>query len=218
MKVIAILSGGMDSSTMLYQLLADKNEVKAISFNYGQKHKLELEKASATCSKLNVPHKIIDISFIKELVSNSALTGDIEVPEGHYAGENMKLTVVPNRNMIMSSIAIGYAVNEDFDAIALGVHSGDHAIYPDCRPVFIEALNTIAAIANFKAIQVLTPFLNIDKGDIAIIGKNLGVDYSSTLTCYNGGETPCGKCGACVERKEAFEKAESIDPLVKPNA
>lgn len=216
MKIIAVMSGGMDSATMVSKFLSEKNEVKAISFDYGQRHKLELKKAAALCKKLNIPHKIVDISFIKDLVSNSALTSDnIEVPEGHYAAENMKLTVVPNRNMIMASIAIGYAVNEDFDAIALGVHSGDHAIYPDCRPDFIYALKDIAKIANFKSIAVLAPFLNIDKGDIAKIGKTLGVDYSSTLTCYAGKETPCEKCGACVERAEAFSKADLEDPLLK---
>lgn len=215
MKIILIFSGGMDSTTLLYKLLAEKNEVKTISFNYGQRHKLELEKAAETCKKLKIEHKIIDISFIKDLVSNSALTGEIEVPEGHYAAENMKLTVVPNRNMIMASIAIGYAVNEEFDAIALGVHAGDHQIYPDCREEFIVKLKDIALIANFRSIQVLAPFLKIDKGDIAKIGKELQVDYSSTLTCYKGTEIPCGKCGSCTERIEAFQKADLIDPLVK---
>jgi 7-cyano-7-deazaguanine synthase len=213
MKTICVLSGGMDSTTLLYKLLSEKKEVEALSFNYGQRHKKELESAKATCQKLGVPHKVIDLSFLRELVSNSALTSDIEVPEGHYADETMKLTVVPNRNMIMASIAIGYAVNKDFDEVALGVHAGDHAIYPDCRPEFIGALNEIAQIANFKPIEIYTPFLEIDKGDIAKIGKKLGVDYSLTWTCYKGLDKPCGKCGACQERKEAFEKAKSIDPV-----
>lgn len=215
MKTIIVLSGGMDSTTLLYKLLDQGKEVKAISFNYGQRHSLELEKAKATTSKLGVEHKVIDISFIKELVSNSALTSDEKVPEGHYQAENMKRTVVPNRNMIMASIAIGWAVNEDYDEVAMGVHAGDHEIYPDCRPQFILALARIARIANFKAIEIYTPYLDIDKGDIAIEGKKLGVDYSLTLTCYNGTEVPCGKCGSCTERAEAFKKAYMIDPLVK---
>ncbi len=210
-----ILSGGMDSTTLLYKLLDEGKEVKAISFNYGQKHNRELVKAAETTEKLGVQHKIIDISFIKELVSNSALTSEEEVPEGHYEAENMKRTVVPNRNMIMASIAIGWAVNEDYDEVALGVHAGDHAIYPDCRPEFVEALNAIAQIANFKPIKVYAPFLNMDKGDIAIEGKRLGVDYSLTHTCYKGGEEPCGKCGACQERTEAFAKAGVVDPIIK---
>lgn len=215
MKTVIVLSGGMDSTTLLYKLLAEGKEVSAISFNYGQRHSRELEQASKTCIKLGVPHKVIDMAFMRELVSNSALTSDtIEVPEGHYEDENMKLTVVPNRNMIMASIAIGWAVNLDYDEIALGVHAGDHAIYPDCRPEFVHALREVAAVANFKSIGVYTPFLHIDKGDIAIKGKELGVDYSLTHTCYKGGEVPCGKCGACQERAEAFTKAGTTDPIV----
>lgn len=204
----------MDSTTLLYKLLAEEKEVRALSFNYGQRHSRELEQAKATCKQLGVDHRIIDLSFYKELASNSALTGDIPVPHGHYEAENMKLTVVPNRNMVMAAIAIGYAVNIDFDEVALGVHAGDHAIYPDCRPAFIDALSQIAKVANFKPIGIYTPFLFVDKGDIAIEGTKLGVDYSKTQTCYEGGEVPCGKCGACQERAEAFQKAETVDPLV----
>jgi 7-cyano-7-deazaguanine synthase len=216
-KTVIVMSGGMDSTTLLYKLLAQGKEVKAISFNYGQKHVKELEFAAKSCAKLGIEHKIIDMSFLKELVSNSALTSEMEVPEGHYEGENMKLTVVPNRNMIMASIAIGWAVNEDFDEVALGVHAGDHTIYPDCRPEFVEALNTIAHIANFKSIRIYTPFLNIDKGDIAIIGRDLKVDYSLTLTCYKGKDKACGKCGSCQERLEAFQKAGIKDSLEYEN-
>lgn len=215
MKTICVISGGMDSTTLLYKLLADGKEVKAISFNYGQRHARELKCAALTCLQLHIPHKIIDISYIKELVSNSALTSDIAVPEGHYEAENMKLTVVPNRNMIMASMAIGYAINEGFDEVALGVHAGDHHIYFDCRSVFIKALATVAELCDEHPINIYTPFLNIDKGDIAIEGKKLGVDYSLSWTCYKGENAPCGKCGACVERKQAFEKAEMNDPLIK---
>lgn len=214
MKTVCILSGGMDSTTLLYKLLNENKEVKAISFNYGQKHKRELEQAKKTCEKLGVEHKIVDMEFLRDIVSDSVLTSDKEVPEGHYEDPTMRQTVVPNRNMIMASIAIGWAVNEDYDEIAMGIHAGDHAVYPDCRPEFAEALSAIAHVANYKKIHVYTPFLHIDKGDIAIIGKELGVDYSITHTCYKGGEKPCGKCGACYERAEAFEKAEVADPTV----
>jgi 7-cyano-7-deazaguanine synthase len=224
MKTIIVYSGGMDSTTLLYQLIAEKkaafmaglsnNEVKAISFNYGQRHVRELEQAKKTCEKLGIEHKVIDMAFMRDIASNSSLTGDIATPHGHYEAENMKLTVVPNRNMIMASIAIGWAVNLDFDQVALGVHAGDHAIYPDCRPEFILALSMIAKVANFKPIDIYTPFLNIDKGDIAIKGKELGVDYSLSHTCYEGTEVPCGKCGACQERAEAFKKAGITDPLL----
>jgi len=212
-KAICVLSGGMDSTTLLYKLLDEGKEVKAISFNYGQRHKRELEEAKKTCASLGVEHKIVELDFMRDLCSNSALTGDIDVPYGHYEAENMKQTVTPNRNMIMASIAIGWAVNEEFDEVALGVHAGDHAIYPDCRPMFINCLENIAQTANFRSIKIYTPFLNIDKGDIAIEGKKLGVDYSSTHTCYEGREIPCGKCGADMERYEAFLKAGMKDPL-----
>lgn len=215
MKTIIVLSGGMDSTTLLYRLISEGKEVKAISFNYGQRHSRELEQAAITCRNLGVEHKVVDLGFMRELASNSALTSDsIEVPEGHYEAENMKTTVVPNRNMIMASIAIGWAVNLDYDEVALGVHAGDHAIYPDCRPEFIEALRHISALANFKSIGICAPYLFVDKGDIAIEGKELGVDYSTTHTCYKGEVVPCGKCGACQERAEAFTKAQAADPLV----
>jgi len=218
-KTICILSGGLDSTTLLYRLLKDPNrhvkrEVKAISFNYNQKHKIELLAAHLTCDKLGIEHKVIDVSFLKDLLSNSALTSDMPVPEGHYESESMKQTVVPNRNMIMAAIAIGYAVNEDYNEIALGVHAGDHAIYPDCRPEFVAALRKIAKIANFEPIEVYAPYLHKDKGDIVIEGTKLGVMYEYTHTCYNGEQIPCGKCGACQERAEAFAKAKRSDPLL----
>lgn len=214
MKSVIILSGGMDSVSLLYKLVAENKEVSAISFYYGQKHSRELEMAKLNCQKLNIHHEIVDISNITKLISNSALTGDIEVPKGHYEDENMKKTVVPNRNMIMASIAISYTVNIDADEIALGVHAGDHAIYPDCREIFIDALRAIAKVANYKEIGVYTPYLKIDKGDIVADGLKNGVDYSLTWTCYEGKEKPCKECGSCSERIEAFEKNNMIDPLL----
>lgn len=214
MKTVMVLSGGMDSTTLLYRLIKEGKEVKAISFNYGQRHKRELDLASKTCAKLGIEHKIIDIGFLKEVASNSSLTGDIPTPHGHYEAENMKKTVVPNRNMIMASIAIAWAVNLEYDEVALGIHAGDHAIYPDCRPLFLHLMQAIALVANFKEIKVYAPFLYFDKGDMAIEGTNLGVDYSLTHTCYEGTEIPCGLCGACQERAEAFKKAGVPDPLI----
>lgn len=213
MKTVLVLSGGLDSTTLLYKLLNEGKSVEALSFNYGQRHSKELEYAKKTCEKLNVSHKVIEMQFMKDLLSNSALTSDIPVPEGHYEDENMKLTVVPNRNMIMASIAIGYAVNIDADEVALGVHAGDHAIYPDCRPEFVDALNQIARIANFKPTAIYAPFLSIDKADIVKIGLELEVDYSLSWTCYKGEDKPCGKCGSCQERIYAFEKNNAKDPL-----
>lgn len=214
-KVVVVISGGMDSVTLLYKVIAEgAREVKAISFDYGQRHAKELLYAKATCNALGVSHTIVDLSSITKLISNSALTGDIEVPHGHYEAENMKLTVVPGRNTIMAAIAMGYAVNLDYDIVALGVHAGDHAIYPDCRPAFIAALDRLMQLANFKSIRVYAPFQMIDKADIAMIGKELNVDYSKSWTCYEGGEMPCKKCGSCQERAYAFEKAGMKDPLL----
>ena len=214
MKSVVVLSGGLDSTTVLYGEKRIAEEVFAISFDYGQRHKKELDMAKATCEKLGINHKIIDLSCIKELVSNSCLTSDKEVPEGNYTDENMKSTVVPNRNMIMASIAIAYAINIDADTVALGVHAGDHAIYPDCRPEFIEALKNIAAVCDYKIIDILTPFLLWDKSEIVKRGIELGVDYSLTWTCYKGLDKPCGKCGSCAERAEAFRNNGIIDPLL----
>lgn len=213
MKTILVLSGGLDSTTLLYKLLNEGKEVKAISFNYGQRHSKELEYAAKTCAKLGVEHKVVDMSFLKELVSNSSLTGNEAVPHGHYEDENMKKTVVPNRNMIMASIAIGWAVNEDFDEIALGVHAGDFEVYPDCRPAFVSALQAIASLANFKAINVYTPFLNMTKSEIVFTGLELKTDFLLAWTCYEGKEKPCMKCGACSERIGAFARWKVKDPL-----
>lgn len=214
MKIVAIISGGMDSVTMLHRLKKDGHRVIALSFDYGQRHIRELEMATINCQALGIPHRVINMRFMRDMLSNSALTSrEIEVPEGHYEDESMKLTVVPNRNMIMASIAIGVAVNEDGDAIAMGVHAGDHAIYPDCRPEFIEALSKVAEIANYKSIAVLTPYLNTDKAGIVKDGLELNVDYSRTHTCYKGGNKACGKCGSCQERLEAFAKNGVVDPI-----
>lgn len=211
-KVVLILSGGMDSTTLAYDLISKGHELYALSFVYGQRHHKEMDAAMRTASKLNIPHLIIPI--YPELVNNSALTGSEDIPEGHYADENMKKTVVPNRNMMMMSMAIGYAINIGATTVAYGAHAGDHAIYPDCRPEFFEALQKVAGLCHFEPIKLVAPYMNVDKGDIAIIGKNLNVPYQDTWTCYKGGEKPCGVCGACVERAEAFEKAGIIDPLV----
>lgn len=171
--------------------------------------------AKATCDKLGVEHTVVDITSLTSILSNSALTSAEAIPEGHYADETMKRTVVPNRNMIMASIAIGYAVNIGYEAIALGVHAGDHAIYPDCRPEFIHALEAISAIANYEPIGIYAPYIHTDKIGIVSDGLQLCVDFALTWTCYKGLDEPCGVCGSCVERKEAFVQNDAIDPLWK---
>ena len=212
-KIVAVVSGGMDSVTMLHDLYSQGHEIQVISFNYGQRHIKELKVAKENAEALGLKHTVVEMGFMSDLLSNSALTGDIDVPEGHYEDENMKLTVVPNRNMIMASIAIGYAVNLEYDTVALGVHSGDHAIYPDCRPKFIEILNEVARIANYQPIEVIAPYINMNKVNIVARGSEIGVDYSKTWTCYKGLDKACGRCGSCQERLEAFILNELVDPL-----
>lgn len=217
-KTVLILSGGMDSTTLLYYLLHDAGigGIYCLSFDYGQRHSKELEAAKRTCSKLNIPHKIIPFTDdLKSLITNSALTSDIPVPEGHYADDNMKLTVVPNRNMIMLSLAAGYAISIGAKYLAYGAHSGDHTIYPDCRPEFFLALSDALGLCHFDGgILLEAPFMHITKGDICGIGRDLNVPYEDTWTCYKGEDKPCGVCGACVERAEAFEYAGIPDPLL----
>ncbi len=212
-KVVVIYSGGMDSFTVLNKAIQDGYQVYPLSFDYGQRHKKELDYAARVCAKLGVPHKIVDISAINQLIGGSSLTSDIDVPEGHYEEESMKSTVVPNRNMILLSLAIGYAVSLEADKVYYGAHSGDHAIYPDCRPEFVEQMNQVSQIANYQPVEIYSPYLHVSKIDILTDGLNMGLDYSDTWTCYNGRELACGKCGACQERLEAFAKNKVTDPL-----
>jgi len=212
-KVVVIYSGGMDSFTVLNKALKDGKEVFALSFDYGQRHVKELECASGVCKKLNVHHKVIDISAINQLLAGSSLTDDIDIPEGHYEAESMKSTIVPNRNMILLSLAVAYAVSVGAAQVYYGAHSGDHAIYPDCRPEFVQKMNDVYMIANYESVEIFSPYLNVDKTAILTDGLNMGLDYSNTWTCYNGREKACGKCGACQERLEAFHENEAIDPI-----
>lgn len=213
MKLVAILSGGMDSTTLVYDLVSQGHEVHCLSFDYGQKHVRELQAAATTTRKMNLPHHIVDFhSSMKALFATSALTSDTPVPEGHYADENMKQTVVPNRNMVMLSIAAAHAIGIGADGVAYGAHGGDHSIYPDCRPEFYDAVARCFLLCDFKPLQMIAPYMTIDKGGIAAIGKQLGVPYEDTWTCYKGEERPCGVCGSCVERAEAFAFAGMEDP------
>lgn len=212
-KVVVIYSGGMDSFTVLNRALKDDKEVFALTFDYGQRHVKEIEFASAVCKDLNVKHKVIDISAINQLLAGSSLTDDIEIPEGHYEAESMKSTVVPNRNMILLSLAVAYAVSVGAEQVYYGAHSGDHAIYPDCRPEFVKKMNDVCQIANYEAVEIFSPYLEVSKTDILTDGIKMGLDYSKTWTCYNGREKACGKCGACQERMEAFNDNNVEDPL-----
>ncbi len=216
-KAVVIYSGGMDSFTLVNELHSKGYELEALSFDYGQRHKKELQFAASVCCKLGVNHQIVDLSSLNGLLQGSSLTSDIDVPEGHYAEDNMKATVVPNRNMIMLSVATGYAVSLGYDSVYTAVHAGDHDIYPDCRAEFIQALSAATEIANYQEVLIVAPYLELSKGGILQSGKdNAGLSpglYRYAWTCYKGKDKACGKCGACVERLEAFDSVGWEDPL-----
>lgn len=214
MKTILIYSGGLDSTTLLHHLINRGDEVKCLSVNYGQKHIKEIDSAKYFCKKLNVIHEIVDLSGITRLISSSSLTSNMEVPEGHYEEESMKATVVPNRNMILLSIAVGWAINEKFDCVAYAAHNGDHAIYPDCRNEFVEHVSKAAELADWHPIKIIRPFIEISKTGIAELAKKLKVEIDKTWSCYKGLEFHCGKCGTCVERIEALKLASVSDTTI----
>lgn len=214
-QIIAIVSGGMDSVVLAHHLAEEGNELHLVSVDYGQRHRKELEFAAKTAERLDSPHSIVDLSSITKLIASSSLTGAIDVPDGHYAEESMKATVVPNRNMMMLSVASAIAISEGADYVATGVHGGDHFIYPDCRPEFISAASAAVLIgmtgmSGFRGI--LAPFVHHDKAWIAKRGAILEVPWNETWSCYKGGDRHCGRCGTCVERAEAFWLAEVDDP------
>lgn len=219
-SVVIALSGGMDSASLVGLALSHNTAVTAVSFVYGSKHnKYEREAAETFCQYFQINLLKIDLSpAFTQIESNLMKTGG-EIPEGHYEDENMKLTVVPNRNMIMSSVLAGIAVSKGIEAIGLGVHSGDHAIYPDCRPEFIAALQATIRIATDQMeFQVWAPFIELNKTDILSIGYNIGVPYGLTRTCYKDQPFSCGKCGSCTERLEAFQNIGKRDPVLYANS
>jgi 7-cyano-7-deazaguanine synthase len=220
MKVIVIYSGGLDSYTLLRDAVIHHgaDNVTAISFDYGQRHKKELALAVKVCIKLGVVWRFFDLSGLSALLPGSALTdSDVDVPEGHYEAESMKATVVPNRNLIMISIASAHALAVGATEVLLGAHAGDHAIYPDCRPQFLDAAERVIALGNYPPYPNLrAPYIVYTKGQILERAKLLGLtadDYADTWTCYKGREKACGKCGSCQERLEAFASVGWTDPI-----
>ena len=207
---VIIVSGGMDSITLLYD---KKDEIAlGISFDYGSNHNSkEIPYAKMHCERLGIKHITINLDFIHQYFKSSLLEGSDAIPEGHYAAENMKSTVVPFRNGIMLSIAVGIAESHKLKNVLIANHAGDHTIYPDCRPEFIKAIDKAASTGTYVEARVVAPYTNITKGGIAKIGKKLGIDYAETWSCYKGGEKHCGKCGTCVERKEALAEAGIVD-------
>lgn len=210
---VLILSGGVDSVTLLY----DEQEriALAISFDYGSKHNArEIPFARLHCEKLGIKHVTIPLDFMTKYFVSSLLEGGDDIPEGQYADANMKSTVVPFRNGIMLSIAVGVAESNGLKYVMMANHGGDHTIYPDCRPEFVKAMSEATRTGTFPGIEILAPYTNITKGDIARRGKELGIDYTKTWSCYKGGEHHCGKCGTCVERKEALADAGIEDRTI----
>ena len=208
---ILILSGGMDSVTLLYDY--QERIALAISFDYGSNHNArEIPFARMHCERLGIPHHVIPLDFMSTYFRSSLLSGADDIPEGHYADENMKSTVVPFRNGIMLAIATGMAETNDLSYVMMANHGGDHTIYPDCRPEFVEAFDAAAHAGTFNGVHLLSPYCHMSKSQIAARGRELGINYAETWSCYKGGDKHCGRCGTCIERKEALAEAGIPDP------
>jgi 7-cyano-7-deazaguanine synthase len=208
---ILILSGGMDSVTLLYDY--QERIALAISFDYGSNHNArEIPFARMHCERLGIPHHVIPLDFMSTYFRSSLLSGADDIPEGHYADENMKSTVVPFRNGIMLAIATGMAETNDLSYVMMANHGGDHTIYPDCRPEFVEAFDAAAHAGTYNGVHLLSPYCHMTKSQIAARGLELGINYAETWSCYKGGDKHCGRCGTCIERKEALAEAGIPDP------
>lgn len=216
MKTLVICSGGLDSVSLSYKIAAEQQLMGLISFDYGQRHVKELQYAAICADALGVHHQIIDIRSIGVSLTGSALTDDIAVPDGHYNKNTMKLTIVPNRNAILLTIAFGIASAQKADAVSLAVHGGDHFIYPDCRPDFINSFQLMQnhALDGCGKIQLLAPYINHSKSDIVTDGARYHTPFEATWSCYKGEATHCGRCGTCLERREAFHLANINDPTI----
>lgn len=214
MKTIVVCSGGLDSVSLAHMVAQNGQLAGLVSFDYGQRHKKELEFATLCADRLGVSHDIIDLRGIGAVLTGSALTDDIDVPDGHYAEDSMKVTVVPNRNAIMLTVAFGLAAARNLDAVATAVHGGDHFIYPDCRPGFTESFEIMQkhALDGYADVSLYTPFVHRSKADIVAQGHRCGTPFAQTWSCYKGGALQCGRCGTCVERREAFHLAGIEDP------
>lgn len=212
-KTVITFSGGLDSATLLYFLQKQGHRVLAISIDYGQRHRIELDHAARILSHVGVPHEVADLRAITRLLGGSSQTDpSVDVPLGHYEADTMKATVVPNRNMIMLAVATGWAIQQKAENVAYAAHAGDHTIYPDCRPEFAEALATTIGLADWHRVALLRPFVNKTKADIVRLGHELGVPFAWTWSCYQGGMMQCGACGTCIERREAFLVSHMPDP------
>ncbi len=213
MKVLVLVSGGMDSVSALYDSVENYDVVRGVSFDYGSKHNArEIPHARYHCDRLGVPLEVVSLDFVGRLFSSNLLKGGGIIPDGHYEEANMKQTVVPFRNGIMLSAAAGYAESLGAAGLVIAAHAGDHAIYPDCREEFMRAMSDAVRLGTYAEIEILRPFIALTKAEIAARGHELGVEFSHTWSCYKGEEIHCGTCGTCVERREAFLLAGLVDP------
>ncbi|HBE23552.1 MAG TPA: 7-cyano-7-deazaguanine synthase QueC [Verrucomicrobiales bacterium] len=212
-EAIVLLSGGMDSVTALHHAHAAGPVLTAVSFDYGSKHNVrEISFAKWHCDELGIKHQVVALDFFTQLFTSSLLDGGAPIPDGHYAEANMKQTVVPFRNGIMLAIAAGIAENHGAGRLVIAAHSGDHAIYPDCRESFMQGMATAVEEGTYARVRIDRPFIHLGKAAIAARGTELGIDFRQTWSCYKGGDIHCGTCGTCVERREAFLLANIIDP------
>jgi 7-cyano-7-deazaguanine synthase len=213
MKALVLFSGGLDSTVLATQIRRDAKETHLLSINYGQRHAKELDHSQQVATHLGLPHEILKLPQLGAILCGSSLTDkSLVLPEGHYAEESMKSTVVPNRNMILLALAGGHALSMGFNTIAYAAHSGDHTIYPDCRPEFADAMDTALGLADWNSLTLHRPFVDMTKSDLVSLGDELNAPLQLTWSCYAGKEIHCGKCGTCVERKEAFALANIPDP------
>lgn len=216
-KILVIFSGGLDSTVLLTTIARGQHKdgirVEAIGFNYGQRHVKELNHAKMVANYLGLKFDVVDLSAIGDFLTGSSQTDpSVPVPHGHYAEESMKTTVVPNRNMIMLSVAAGIALSRGLDEIYFAAHGGDHAIYPDCRQEFVTEVNKAVHAGNWERVNIFAPYLDNTKADLVKIGAEVNAPFALTWSCYEGGAKHCGRCGTCVERKESFDLAKVIDP------
>lgn len=212
-KAIVTYSGGLDSTTLLYWAMKEYHVI-ALTFDYGSKHNEQEQLAAKEIAhRLGISHVVIRLPFVNELFQSSLLKSGGEIPEGHYEDSSMRSTVVPFRNGIILSIAVGFAESTDAKSVLYAAHAGDHTIYPDCRPEFLKAISKAAYHGTYLGVEIRDPFINMTKKEIVTLGKKLGVPFELTYSCYKGGTLHCGKCGTCVERKEAFQLAGISDPI-----